>query len=306
MKKTILFIIIMSSALATLAQELNCKVMVNADQIQGIDQKIFKTLEQSLTEFVNTRKWGNDNFDPKERIECVFSLLLNKPIEGVEGGYTGRLSIQATRTIYNTSYSTNLVNYVDKDIAINYLQYQTIEFNANRVSGNDALASNLPALIAYYCYIIIGLDYDSFSLKGGTDFYTNALNIVNNAPEGKGITGWKAAENQKNRFWLSEQLTNNRFAGMRDVFYKYHRLGLDLLTIDNESARSTINETIPILSKINTENPNSILMQFFMNAKSEELLNLMANATSTDKQKLVPMLSSLDVSNANKYAELLK
>ncbi len=306
MKKTILFIIIISSALATHAQEINCKVMVNVDQIQGIDQKVFKTLEQSLTEFVNTRKWGNDNFDSKERIECVFSLLLNKPIEGVEGGYTGRLSIQATRPIYNTGYSTNLVNYVDKDIAIKYLQYQTIEFNANRVSGNDALASNLPALIAYYCYIILGLDYDSFSLKGGTDFYDNALNIVNNAPEGKGISGWKASENQKNRFWLSEQLTNNRFAGMRDVFYKYHRLGLDLLTSDNEAARSTINETIPVLSKINTENPNSILMQFFMNAKSEELLNFMANAATPDKQKLVPMLSALDVSNANKYAELLK
>ena len=306
MKKITFLILLFFVANTLLAQELNCKVLVNADQIQGIDQKIFKTLEQSLTEFINTRKWGLDDFAPKERIECVISILLNKTIEGVEGGYTGRISIQATRPVYNTSYSTNLVNFIDKDVSIKYLQYQTIEFNENRVSGNDALASNLPAIIAYYCYIILGLDYDSFSLKGGTDFYNSALNIVNNAPEGKGITGWKAAENQKNRFWLIDQLTNARFAGMREAFYKYHRLGLDLMTTDNENARSTINEHISTLYKINNEKPNSILMQFFMNAKSEEILNFMANSSIIDKQKLVPMLSSLDVANANKYAELLK
>jgi hypothetical protein len=288
------------------SQELNCKTTVIAEQIQGTDPKVFKTMEQSITEFVNTRKWGSDNFEPKEKIECVFTIIINKQIEGVEGGYLGRLSIQATRPVYNTTYFTNTVNFVDKDVAFKYIQFQPIEFNDNRVSGNDALISNLPALISYYAYIILGLDYDSYALKSGTEFYNKALNIVNNAPENKSIVGWKATESQRNRFWLSDQMTNNRFVGMREVIYKYHRLGLDMLSIDEESARNTINAAFNSLKQINLDNPSSMFMQFFFNAKSEEVLNFLAKTPTQDKQKLVPILSALDVSNANKYAELLR
>ncbi len=307
MKKIIACLLVMFIGLQNgFAQELNCKANVMADQIQGTDPKVFKTLEQSITEFVNTRKWGSDNFENKEKIECVFTIIINKQIEGVEGGYMGRLSVQATRPVYNTTYNTNLVNFVDKDVAFKYIQFQPVEFNDNRVAGNDALVSNLSALIAYYCYIILGLDYDSYALKGGTEFYNKALNIVNNAPEQKTITGWKAAESQRNRFWLSDQITNNRFTGMRDVIYKYHRLGLDMLSTDADAARATMNATFTTLGQINSENPSTMFMQFFFNAKSEEILNFLAKTSLQDKQKLVPILSSLDVSNANKYAELLR
>lgn len=306
MKKIIFSILSIILSQNIFAQELNCKVNVIADQIQGVDQKIFRTLEQAVTEFINTRKWSTDNFDTKEKIECVISIVLNKQIEGVEGGYTGRLNIQATRPIYNTSYNTSTVNYIDKDLAIKYIQYQPIEFNDNRVAGNDALASNLPAILAYYCYIILGLDYDSFAMKGGNDFFNNAQSIVNGAPEGKGITGWKASENQRNRYWLIDQLTNSKFLGFHEVMYKYYRLGLDLLTTDEENARNNIYSTISTLAKINSENPSSVLIQFFFNAKSEEIRNFMANASAMDRQKYIPLLSTLDVSNANRYAELLK
>lgn len=306
MKKILLIIGYFVNIGTTWAQELNCKTTVIAEQIQGTDPKVFKTMEQSITEFVNTRKWGSDNFEPKEKIECVFTIIINKQIEGVEGGYLGRLSIQATRPVYNTTYFTNTVNFVDKDVAFKYIQFQPIEFNDNRVSGNDALISNLPALISYYAYIILGLDYDSYALKSGTEFYNKALNIVNNAPENKSIVGWKATESQRNRFWLSDQMTNNRFVGMREVIYKYHRLGLDMLSIDEESARNTINAAFNSLKQINLDNPSSMFMQFFFNAKSEEVLNFLAKTPTQDKQKLVPILSALDVSNANKYAELLR
>ena len=307
MKKIISILLLLFLFLQkTNAQELNCKAIVISEQIQGIDSKVFRTLEQSIKEFVNTRKWGSDNFETKEKIECVFTIIINKQLEGVEGGFSGRLSIQATRPVFNTTYTTNLVNFVDKDVAFTYIQYQPIEFSDNRVSGSNALVSNLSALIAYYSYIILGLDYDSFALKGGTEFYNKALNIVNNAPEYKMISGWKATESQRNRFWLADQITNNRFANMREVFYKYHRLGLDLLTIDETSARTTIDDTFNTLKKVNTENPSTLLMQFFFNAKSDEVLNYLAKSSMTDKQKLVPILSSLDVSNANKYAELLR
>lgn len=288
------------------AQEFNCKVNVNADQITGVEDRVFKTLEQALTDFVNTRKWGEDAFQPKEKIELVISLILSKKIDGVEGGYLGRISVQSKRPIYNSTYSSTMVNYTDKDLAIKYIEFQPIEFNDTRVVTNDALSSNLPAMIAYYCYIALGLDYDSFSLKGGTDFYNKALNIANNAPENKAIVGWKATESQRNRFWLIDQLHNNRFDKMRTVFYQYHRLGLDLMTTEPEQGRGTINGLIPLLKDINQENPSSMLMQFFFSAKSEELQNFVSAATMVDKQKMIPILSQLDVVNANKYIQLLK
>jgi len=306
MKKYLYLIIILLFAIKSDAQEFNCKVNVNADQIPGVEAKVFKTLEQSLSDFINTRKWGNDVFQNKEKIELVFTLILSKKIDGVEGGYLGRLSVQSKRPIFNSSYSSTIVNYTDKDLAIKYIEFQPIEFNDNRVVTNDALSSNLPAIISYYCYIALGLDYDSFSLKGGTEFYNKALNIANNAPENNAIVGWKATESQRNRFWLIDQLHNNRFDKMRTVFYQYHRLGLDLLTSDPELARVNINGLIPILKEVNQENPSSMLMQFYFSSKSEEFQNFISGATMADKQKMIPILSQLDVVNANKYIQLLK
>jgi hypothetical protein len=231
---------------------------------------------------------------------------LSKKIDGVEGGYLGRLSVQSKRPVFNSSYSSTIVNYTDKDLAIKYIEFQPIEFNDNRVVTNDALSSNLPAIISYYCYIALGLDYDSFSLKGGTEFYNKALNIANNAPENNAIVGWKATESQRNRFWLIDQLHNNRFDKMRTIFYQYHRLGLDLLTSDPDLGRSNINGLIPILKEVNQENPSSMLMQFYFSSKSEEFQNFISGATMADKQKMIPILSQLDVVNANKYIQLLK
>ena len=306
MKKYLFLITILLFGINIKAQEFNCKVNINADQIPGVEARVFKTLEQSLSDFINTRKWGNDVFQNKEKIELVFTLILSKKIDGVEGGYLGRLSVQSKRPIFNSSYSSTLVNYTDKDLAIKYIEFQPIEFNDNRVVTNDALSSNLPAIISYYCYIALGLDYDSFSLKGGTDFYNKALNIANNAPENNTIVGWKATESQRNRFWLIDQLHNNRFDKMRTVFYQYHRVGLDLLTSDPELGRVNINGLIPILKEVNQENPSSMLMQFFFSSKSEEFQNFISASTMADKQKLIPILSQLDVVNANKYIQLLK
>lgn len=288
------------------AQELNCKVIVMGEQVAGVDPKVFTTMEQDATTFLNTRKWGNDAFDNKEKIECVFTLVLNKQIEGVEGGFMGRLSIQSTRPVFNTTYNSPLINYTDKDFAFKYIQFQPFDFNDNRVNGNDPLISNLTAMLAYYTYLILGMDYDSFSLRGGTDFFNKAQNIVNNAPEHKSISGWKATESQKNRFWLIDQIQNSRFSEFRTVMYKYHRLGLDQLTTENEQARSTINALFPVLQQINSENPVSMLMLFFITTKSDEIRNFLVQNSLSEKQKIVPMLASIDVANAAKYAELLK
>jgi hypothetical protein len=288
------------------AQEFNCKAIVMAEQIQGIDPKVFKTLELGIQDFVNNRKWTNDNFDNKEKIECVFTLVLNRQIEGVEGGYQGKLNIQSSRPIFNTTYSSTMCNYADNDVSIKYIQFQQLEFNDNRVAGNDPLVSNLTAIISYYCYFILGLDYDSYALKGGSDYFAKAQNIVNNAPEQKVILGWKATENQRNRFWLIDQVLNVRFAEMRTIFYKYHRLGMDMLAIDPEEGRNTINTLFPILEQINLENPSSALMRFFFYAKTEEIQQFLAKTNMVEKQKIIPILAAIDVSNAGKYLALMK
>lgn len=306
MKKWITFLICCVSYFYASAQEFKAKVIVIAEQVQGTDPQVFKTMEQAITEFINTRKWTADAFTNAEKIECVMTVVVTKLIEGVEGGFTGRISVQATRPVYNTNYTSPMVNFVDKDLSFKYVQFQPIEFNDNRITGSDALVSNLPAVIAYYCYIILGLDYDSYALKGGTEYFNRALNIANNAPENKAISGWKATENQKNRFWLIDQILNSRFAAMREVVYKYHRLGMDLLSSDPETARNTMNGLFTTMQQINNENPSSIWLQFFFNAKSDEVVNFLSQATLIEKQKIVPIVSQLDVSNAGKYANLLK
>jgi hypothetical protein len=305
-KYLILLVTILMSPLLLLAQEFNCKVNVMADQIQGVDQKIFATMQQSIQEFVNTRKWTNDNFETKERIECAFNIVLSKRIEDVEGGYIGRISVQSKRPVYNANYSSTMVNFMDKDLNIKYIQFQPITFNDNRVSGAEPLEANLSAVIAFYCYIMLGLDYDSFLLKGGTEHYNKALNIVNNAPEHKNIDGWKATDkDQRNRYWLADQLLNSRFASMREIFYKYHRLGLDLMTVDEEMAKVNMNVIFPMLQIVNQENPSSHIMRFFMAAKNEEVLSYVATLPPADKQRIVPVLTQIDVTNASKYVGLL-
>jgi hypothetical protein len=307
-KQLVFCLFLLSLAFFSKAQEFRCKAIVVADQIQGADPIIFKTLEQAIGDFVNNRKWTSDQFEVKEKIECVITLVISRQIQGEDGGFQGRLSIQSKRPIYNTNYTSNLTNYTDKDVSFRYQQFQNLDFNDNRVSNNDALASNLTAVIAYYCYIMLGLDYDSYSLKGGSDFYNKALNIVSNAPENKSISGWSATagQNQRNRFWLIDQITNVRFAPMREVQYKFHRLGLDVLTTDPEGARTAMNAIFPIIQQINQDNPSSMLLQFWFNAKSEEVINFLQRAPLTERQALVPMLANIDVTNASKYAELLK
>jgi hypothetical protein len=307
MRKILIALAVSFFTLSAQAQEMRCKAIVNANQIQGVDRKVFKTLEQGIETFVNSRKWTNDAFESNEKIDVVFSIVLSKKIEGVEGGFAGNISIQASRPVFNTDYASSTVNYVDKNFAIKYIQFQPLDFNDNNVSGSDALASNLTAVIAYYTYLIIGLDYDSFSSKGGTTYFNKALNVVNNSPENRYISGWKASESKRrNRYWLIDQILNNRFTKFRTSFYTYHRLGLDNMITDPAKARKNINKIFYDLKRINQENPSSVLLQFFFNAKSEELMDFIKNADRAEKELIIPICSSIDVRNAQRYFKLMR
>jgi hypothetical protein len=269
-----------------------------------VDKKVFQTLQTQLTNFLNNRKWTNDAFQASEKIECNFLLNLEKVVE--TNVYKASLTIQAARPVFNSSYQTPLINYQDADVTFRYVEYQPTEFNENRVQGSDPLASNLTATFAYYIYMILGLDYDSFSSKGGDQFFTRAQNIVNNAPEGRNISGWKAFDSQRNRYWLMENLTNNRYNIVHDVIYGYYRQGLDNMYSDEAAARTQMVQALNLLQSMNQENPNTMIVQFFMQGKSQELIKIFKKANPQEKVRAVELLQKLDVANASTYKQEIK
>ncbi|GEO10406.1 DUF4835 domain-containing protein [Segetibacter aerophilus] len=286
-------------------QELQAKVTVIASRVPNtVDKKIFQTLQSQLTNFINNRKWTSEVVQPQERIECSFLLNIESVVE--TNVYKASLTIQAARPVYNSSYSTALINFQDADVTFRYVEYQPVEFNENRVQGSDALASNLTATFAYYVNIILGLDYDSFGPKGGDLYFQKAQNIVNNAPENRNISGWKAFDGSRNRYWLAENLLNTRFNLVHDVIYSYYRQGLDFMYDNQVEGRTKILNSLAQLQTLNQENPNSMIVQFFMIGKSQELIQIFKKATSQDKVRAIEALQKLDVANASKYQQELK
>ncbi len=302
---TIALIIMLLTGIAATAQELNCKVKIGHDKIQNTDPQVFTAMERAITEFINNRKWTSDEWAPTERIDC--SILLN--LTGKDGTdqdlYTATLSIQATRPVFNSGYSAPLINFVDRDLVFHYSQYNQLQFDDNRVNGGDPLASNLTAVLAYYAYFILGLDYDSFSPSGGATYFKRAQNVVNNAPEqGNTIHGWKAFEEKRNRYWLVDQIMSPRFENFRKYWYSYHREGLDIMYNKPAEGRAIVLAGIGKMNQMQKDNPGSTLIQFFFNAKSDELMRIVAQAPRDERAQYIPQLISMDVANAAKYGNL--
>ena len=287
------------------SQELNCTVTILHDKITGVDPQVFSSMQKSITEFMNSYKWTADTYGPTEKIDC--KILLNLTGNNVNANvddYSANMSIQATRPVYNSTYTTPLINYVDKYVSFNFTQFAPLHFDDNQVSGTDPMSGNLTAILAYYAYLILALDYDSFSPEGGSLYLKKAQNVVTNSPEGKGISGWKAVESTNNRYWLIDQMLNNRFDDVRRYWYTMHREGLDSMAAKPVEARARILTNIKKLYQVNRENPSSILLQFFFNAKSDELLHMLSQTPKTDRLQYITMLSALDVPDAAKYNAL--
>ncbi|MBW7913969.1 MAG: DUF4835 family protein [Taibaiella sp.] len=291
------------------AQELNCtvKVMSDAIQGQGQDKEVFRSMQQAITDFMNTRKWTNDQYAPQEKINCNILINVTQTLPGIQNGFAATITIQSSRPVYNTNYTSQMVKHVDKDVQFSYNQFQPLEFNDNRVVGNNAYVSNLPAVLAYYAYLVIAFDYESFSPKGGQEYFKKAQNIVNNAPEqGKTITGWKAVEGNHNRYWIVDQVLNPRFQALRSVWYSMHRDALDNMYKDPAESQKTILNSINTLSQLQKENPGSILLQFFFNAKSDEFASVIAQQPEANRGLYITMISQIDVPNTQKYNSLNK
>jgi hypothetical protein len=287
------------------AQDLRAKVTVLSGRINStIDKKIFTTLQSQLNTLLNNRKWTNDVFKENEKIECSFILNLESIVE--PNVYKASLTVQVARPVYNTSYQAALVNFIDPEVTFKYIEFQPVEFNENRIQGTDAGVANLSAIFAFYAYMLVGLDYDSFSPKTGDQYYRKAQNIVNNAPEGKGISGWRVFDGLRNRYWLNENLINSRYNIIHDVIYSYYRSGLDKMVENENEARANMLQSLQQLFAFNKENPNTMIVQFFMQGKSTEIIGIFKKGSVDEKAKLVELMNTLDVINATKYKQELQ
>ncbi len=305
LKNYFLLLLIVSCTYCVQAQELQGKVTVLAQRVNtSVDKKVFSTLQTQLTNFINNRKWTDDVFQAQEKIQCNF--LLNIESAGDDNTYKASLTVQAARPVYHAAYQSVLINFQDADVAFKYAEYQPIEFNENRVGGTDPMAGNLTAVFAYYVYIILGMDYDSFSPKAGEEYFQKAQNIVNNAPEARDISGWKAFDGTRNRYWLAENIMNTKYNIIHDIIYNYFRNGLDNMFDDEETARSNLLDALSQLQDFNQENSNTMIAQLFVQGKSQEYIGIFKKANPPDRSNAVAILSKIDISNASVYKTELK
>jgi hypothetical protein len=293
-RSSIAAIFIVSSTLAQ-AQELNCKVTINADQIQTSDRAIFKDLERTIAQFMNSRKWTTDTYKNHERINC--SLFLNISKMPNIGNFQASAQITAGRPVFNSNYETVLLNFADREWEFEYFESMPLEFNDNNY------ISNLTSMLAFYAYIIIGMDNDSFSELGGTPYFQKALMVVNNA-QPSNRAGWAALAGNRNRYNLIENINNPQMLELRKNTYKYHRLALDTFEKTPEESRTIILDVLRNVKKVWSIFPTSIFVISFFDTKSNELVSVFTGATLQTRREAYDILVSID-SKRNVYQKIM-
>jgi hypothetical protein len=276
-------------------QELRCNVQINSQKIQGTNRQVFQTLQTAVYEFMNNTSWTNHIYGQDERIECNIMIVLNEQLGSDE--FRGSIQVQSRRPVFGTSYNTTMLNIVDNNMNFRYIEFDQLEFSDSRHT------SNLTSVLAYYAYIILGFDYDSFSYLGGTEYFQKAERIVNNAQNAT-ERGWKAYEgNRKNRYWLAENVLNPKYRPIREVYYKYHRLGLDRMSDKIVEGRAEIAELLNAIQRVHREKPDPYMyyLQLFFDAKSDELVSMFSESFPAEKTRVVNILSEVDNSNVSKY-----
>ena len=297
MKQLLLILSFFLFANLTFAQELNCTVQINSDQVQGTNKSVFNTLQKSISELINNRKWTELTFANSERIECSMNIVV-KRVDG--DAFTAEIQIQSRRPIFNSSYNSPLFNFKDNDFTFNYKEFDQLEINSNNIT------SNLTAVLAYYVYLIIGYDMDSYSRLGGTPFFQSAESIVNAAQGADLGKGWKAFETTKNRYALINNILDEAFKKYRNYFYEYHRLGLDEMSTNATNARARIAEGLPILREANRARPSAIVISSFLDAKNDEIINIFSKATTQEKKDAVQILCDVNPTQTSRYEQMLK
>ncbi|NBV09458.1 MAG: DUF4835 family protein [Flavobacteriia bacterium] len=282
------------------SQELNCKVTIIKEaslEVNSTELEIFKELEQIITDMMNNTQWTKDPFKTEERINCNLQLQINKiPSPGT---YGGAIQIQCTRPVFNSNYNTLLFNFRDEDLAFTFSRNTLVTYTPNQ------FRDNLSSILAFYAYFIIGMDYDSFSLKGGTKYFNECQQIVSNA-QNSGAPGWKSSEQGKrNRFWLVDNILQQAFEPLRECSYSYHRKGMDVMFDDKVKAKKSLFEALSKLSPVVLVRPNSPNVVNYLLCKRDELKSILSDSELKEKTDFVSLLKKLDPSNSSKYQEIL-
>ena len=293
MTRVFLFLFLFSMTFAN-AQELNCVVKVNFDQVTRTNNQIFGTLEKALSDFINKTNWTGKEYKPNERINC--SMVINVTSYDVDK-FTTTLQVQSSRAVYNSTYSSPVFNYNDKDFSFTYTEFQNLIFNPANFD------SNLLSVIAYYCYMIIGIDADTFALNGGTSSFETAQEITSVAQNG-GYKGWSQGDSNQNRFHLLNDIMSNTFSIFREAMLQYHFSGLDTMSTDLKGAKTKIKSAVELFSKINSIRPNSFLSRVFFDSKSDEIVSIFSGGPNIPVDDLVANLNRVSPLNAVKWAEI--
>ena len=276
-------------------------MQIVTQQIQGTNKKIFQTLQAAVYEFVNNRTWTNNVYSYSERIECNIMINLTDQISSDE--FKGTIQVQSRRPVYNTTYNSTMFNYVDNKFHIRYVEFEPLEFN------ETSHLSNLTSILAYYVYIIIGLDNDSFSFEGGSQYFEKAEAIVMNAQNAP-FAGWKPYEGSgnKNRYWLIKNILDVEYSPVREFLYRYHRMGLDNLESATNEARIEIIEGLRLLQEVYRKKPDPylFLLQIVFDAKKDEFVNIFSESFAEEKSRVLRILKEIDPSNSRKYEKINK
>ncbi|MBL7828957.1 MAG: DUF4835 family protein [Saprospiraceae bacterium] len=302
MKKLICLLLFGTWSAILLGQgELNATVRVSTPQLQRNDRRVFDQMESSLREFLNNTKWSNDVFEQGERIKCNFILTISKELDN--NVFEGELAVQSTRPVYGSGYETPMISYLDKDVVFVYEQNQPIEFLRDATDNQ-----NLPAMLAFYVYVILGMDYDSFSPLGGEQYYKTAEQIVTNIQNSNtnGSPGWRPADGGKNRnrYWIIENLLNPRVKPMRAAMHNYYRNGLDVFASNPEQARTSILQALEEIDKVSVAYLNSMIVQMFAYAKKDELVEMWKVAPKQQKDRIIQIMTRIDPANSQRYREI--
>ena len=283
MKKILCVLFAFLFSFQVTSQELNAQVIVNSDLVNQTNQQIFKTLERTLKEFINTQVWTEEVFLNQEKINCSFVFNLSAYSNDQ---FEATLQVQSERPVYQTNYDSPVLNFLDKDITFSYQEFQPLFFN------ESSFESNLISLISFYAYVIIGLDADTFLQNGGNRYFEKARQVVNLA-QSSVRKGWKPGDGLRNRFWLIDSLRSNTFKEYRQTMYNYHRSGLDKMTNDPIAGKKALMLSIQDLEPLFQRRPNAFLLQLFFDAKVEEIVNLFQEGPKIDFKKTEDVLKKI-------------
>ncbi len=294
MKRFVWYVTLLVLPLLSFSQELNCLVEVNSDQVQGTNQEVFNTLKEAITEYINDRQWSTAQLSTTERIDCSMLFTVK---EQADNRFTCELQIQARRPVYNSTYTTTLINFKDTKVEFDYQEFEPLVFS------ETSMESNLTAIINFYVYMILGIDFDSFSPMGGTSFYEMARQVVNMGQSSM-ESGWKAFEDSRNRHALLSAFTDQNTQPFRQMWYAYHRGGLDEMALSVGKGRAAITESLNQLQTIHDEVPMSVLMPLFKDAKLDELINVYSEASQPEKDSVYELLSGIYPTEDNRLKKI--